>query len=90
MQPGQPSFAATRSKRKSFWLIIVGAALIVVGAVMASLIFFTLSVPPTGNGFGFNYVIPLDVAYLAAGIGYVLAGVGALLALLGIAFRGRT
>jgi len=82
--------AATPSKGRPFWLLIAGAALIFVGAVMASLIFFTLGVPGSGSGFGFSYLIPIDVAYLAAGIGYVLAGVGALLALLGIALRGRS
>lgn len=89
MQTGQPSRGESQPPRKSFWLIVVGAALIFVGAVMASLLFFTLGMPGSGSGFGFSYLIPIDVAYLAAGIGYVLAGVGALLALLGIALRGR-
>jgi hypothetical protein len=93
MQAGQASQSRRRPKGKSFWLMIAGAAMIFVGVVMASLIFFALGQPPSaGVPFGYASSQPyLDprVAYNAAGIGYILAGVGSFLALLGIAFRGR-
>ncbi len=85
MQAQHPAQGQTRPRGAPFWLILAGAAMVLVGGIL-------LSLSLLNNAIGYAPNTPPLIAFSIVNwlppIGFLLASVGAFLALVGVAFRG--